>query len=297
MQLRAKPNDPNVHSNYGAYLRDVAKDDARAEQAYLRALELDPNHSNALGNLANLLWERGELDRAEEFYRHALEANPDNVNPRINFGKFLLWARDDLDAARAVCEQGMPTDNADLLALYCELLVREGAYARAVEQYARLYELRPESAEVALNYGTVLQAIGTPPAAVEPLYRQVLAHEPGNGKAKLNLAQIRYHLGADEEALNLVRGALGSPLEDGDRTEALWCWYAFVQNRECLVELRTLLLGGARSPGWDLTPVAARAIAVGHPSGEFLRFLGEVVVAARPIGELGRFSEWRDLAS
>ena len=295
VQLRAKPNDPNVHSNYGAYLRDAAKDDARAEQAYLRALELDPNHSNALGNLANILWERGELDRSEELYRHALEANPDNVTQRINFGRFLLWAREDPDAALALCEQGLPSDNANLLSLYCELLVRGGAYARAVEPYARLYELRPESAEVALQCGAVLQATGAAPAAVEPFYRQVLAQEPDNGKVKLNLAQIRYLMGANEEALDLVRGALGSGLEDGDRTEALWCWYAFEQNRECLVELRTLLLGGARSRGWDLTPVVGRAIALGHSAGDFLRVLSEVVVGTRPLEEVDRFPEWRDL--
>ncbi len=296
VQLRAKPNDPDIHNNYGAYLRDIAKYDARAEQAYLRALELDPNHSHALGNLANLLWERGELDRAEELYRHALEANPDNVTQRINFGRFLLSAREDLDTALAVCEQGLPTDNADLLTLYCGLLVRGGEYARAAEHYSRLYELRPQSAEVGLNYGTVLQLTDGAPATVESLYRQVLAQEPDNGKAMLNLAQLRYRMGAATEARTLIRGALGSQLASGERAEALCCWYAFDQERESLLELMSLLLAGARSLGWDLNPVVDTAIARGHPAGGFLRILGEVVVGAKPLEELNRFTEWRDLA-
>jgi Tfp pilus assembly protein PilF len=296
VQLRAKPNDPNAHNNYGAYLRDVVKDDSRAEQAYLRALELDPNHSNALGNLANLLWDRGELDRAEELYRHALQAGPDNVTQRINFGKFLLSARGDLDAALAVCEQGLPSDNADLLALYCELLVRGGAYARAAEHYASLYKLRPESADVALNYGTVLQVTGTAPATVESLYRQVLTQEPDNGKAMLNLAQIRYRMGAAKEAGTLIRGALRSQLASGEKAEALYCWYAFEQKRESLLQLRALLLAEARSLGWDLNPVAEMSIALGHPAGNFVRVLGEVVVGTKPLEELNRFTEWRNLA-
>jgi Tfp pilus assembly protein PilF len=295
VQLRAKPKDPNVHNNYGAYLRDVAKDDARAEQAYLRALELDPNHSNALGNLANLLWERGELDRAEELYRHALEADPDNVTQRINFGRFLISAREDLDAALSVCEQGLPSDNANLVTLYCELLVRGGAYARATEHYARLYELRPESTEVALNYATVLQATGTAPATAESLYRQVLTQEPDNGKAMLNLAQLRYRMGAGKEARTLIRDALRSQLAGGEKAEALYCWYAFEQKRESLVQLKALLLTEARSPGWDLNPVAEMSISLGHPASDFLRVLGEVVVGSKPLKELDRFTEWRDL--
>src|SRR5205823_6607759 len=41
-QLRDKPNDGAVHSNYGAFLQEVEKDLDGAERAYRRALELDP---------------------------------------------------------------------------------------------------------------------------------------------------------------------------------------------------------------------------------------------------------------
>jgi len=37
IQLREKPNDPNVHNNFGAYLLDVRKDSVGAEAAYTRA--------------------------------------------------------------------------------------------------------------------------------------------------------------------------------------------------------------------------------------------------------------------
>lgn len=297
VQVREKPNDPNVHNNYGTYLRDVAKDDSRAEQAYLRALELDPDHSNALGNLANVLWDRGELDRAEELYQQAVAADTKNVTHRVNLGKFLLNARNDAEAALKVCEEGRPdeSDNPPLLELHCLLLARKGEYDRAAEQYDRLYKLRPDSPEIALRYGAVLHAAGAALETAEPLYRQVLAQEPTNGQAMLNLAQIRFQLGAEEEAGALVRAALKAELTEGEKVEALFCWYAFEGNRGTLRELRTLLVRGARSRGWDLTPVVARAVAVGHEDVDFLRVLGAVVVDAKPLRELGDLPLWRGL--
>jgi hypothetical protein len=104
-------------------------------------------------------------------------------------------------------------------------------------------------------------------------------------------------MGAGKEARMLIRGALGSQLPNGEKAEALYCWYAFEQKRESLVELRSLLFAGARSPGWDLSPVIEMAIALGHPAGDFLRVLGEVVVGTKPLEELHRFTEWRDLTN
>ena len=45
-----------------------------AEEAYQKALELDPTLSNALTNLGNLEYRRGgQLDSAEIYYRKALD--------------------------------------------------------------------------------------------------------------------------------------------------------------------------------------------------------------------------------
>lgn len=68
----------------GVDLEAVSPEDAPA--AYLRALELDPYHSDAHVNLGRLLQEAGEFDAAEEHYNHALTAEPDNVLAAFNLG-------------------------------------------------------------------------------------------------------------------------------------------------------------------------------------------------------------------
>ena len=68
----------------GVDLEAVSPEDAPA--AYLRALELDPYHSDAHVNIGRLLQEAGEYGAAEEHYRHALTAEPDNVLAAFNLG-------------------------------------------------------------------------------------------------------------------------------------------------------------------------------------------------------------------
>jgi Flp pilus assembly protein TadD len=296
-RIREKPDDASNHNNYGAYLRDVTKDDARAEQEYLRALELDPDHAPALGNLALLLTDRGDLDRAEDMHFQAVAAAANNDNLRANLVEFLRRQRGDIDAALRVCEAGNPTASGDphLFEEHGLLLILKRDYARAADQYERVYKMRPDLAGVAFDYGTVLQCVGAPPAKIEPLYRQVLAQEPGHAPAMLNLAQVRFQLGATQEAIALLRQALKGELQEGQKVEALFCWFAFENRREALHELRGLLTRGARSKGWDLTPVVETAVALGHGEDSFLRALAAVVVGEADVQALDASPRWREL--
>jgi len=61
-------------------------DAPRARQAYEKALQLSPTHSDALVNLGRLLHEEGDAGGAEQLYRRALDLRPADATAAFNLG-------------------------------------------------------------------------------------------------------------------------------------------------------------------------------------------------------------------
>lgn len=61
-------------------------DSEQARRAYLRAIELEPLHADALVNLGRLLHEIGDVAGAAERYRRALAARPGHATAAYNLG-------------------------------------------------------------------------------------------------------------------------------------------------------------------------------------------------------------------
>jgi len=66
-----------------------ASDPARAREAYQRALDLDPDLTDAHINLGRQLQLAGERGRAEPHYREAVRLAPDDPTPHFNLGVLL----------------------------------------------------------------------------------------------------------------------------------------------------------------------------------------------------------------
>lgn len=113
---------------FEAGCRLEADDPAEARQAYLRALELEPEHSEAHLNLGRMLHEDGSLDEAESHYRAALAAQPQSATAAFNLGVVL----EDLGKIE-------PAIEAYLLAV-----ASDPDFADAHYNLSRLYESRGE---------------------------------------------------------------------------------------------------------------------------------------------------------
>jgi DNA-binding transcriptional MerR regulator len=81
----------------------------QAEQAYQKALSLDPTLSNALTNLGNLEYRRDQLEAAEQYYRRALECDPEQPEALYNLG-FLHFERDEVDEAVFLFREALKSD-------------------------------------------------------------------------------------------------------------------------------------------------------------------------------------------
>ena len=80
-----------------------------AERAYQKALELDPTLSNALTNLGNLEYRRGDLGSAEVYYRRALACDPEQPEALYNLG-FVHFERDELNEAVFYFTEALTSD-------------------------------------------------------------------------------------------------------------------------------------------------------------------------------------------
>lgn len=96
--LHARPTTPEQRRTaYEHYLEGCRLDEApdtydQAEEAYRRALEVDPSLANALTNLGNLHYRRGRVSDAEAMYRRALSVDAEQPEALYNLG-FLSFER------------------------------------------------------------------------------------------------------------------------------------------------------------------------------------------------------------
>ena len=74
---REQPDEPQGHAGRGLALHWLARPE-EAEDAYRRALEIEPRYPLALKHLGVLLQERGQLDAAAECFEKLLQANRDD---------------------------------------------------------------------------------------------------------------------------------------------------------------------------------------------------------------------------
>lgn len=84
-------------------------DAEEAQQAYERAIALDPNHADAHVNLGRLLHEQKAPAAAEKHYRAALKADPEHDTAAFNLG-VALEDRGKLREAAAAYERALVSD-------------------------------------------------------------------------------------------------------------------------------------------------------------------------------------------
>ncbi len=139
-----------------------------AESYYRQALDFRSSHVPTLGNLANVLVNKGELYEAEELLHKALRLRP--YDPMIlNNMANLYNAKGDLDEATKFFQRGLdehPHDE-NLLANYGLLLHNNGRWVEAEPILRRALDINPQREGIAQILATVLLMLGRDEETVE----------------------------------------------------------------------------------------------------------------------------------
>jgi tetratricopeptide (TPR) repeat protein len=185
---------------------------AEAEQAYLRALALRPEHPGARNNLGLLHLRQGRLPQAREQFEALLRASPDNIPARLNLGAALMGLGQWQEAAeqyRQALAQGEGGGEAEeklgLIALN-----HQGAPAAALDYVDRALARRRHPPLLVLR-GAALRALGRPSEA-QAAYQEALGLDPDCPEAWYNLGNL-WAEGGDQEGARAayLRAARAAP--------------------------------------------------------------------------------------
>jgi protein O-mannosyl-transferase len=291
-------------SSYGTYVLNTSQDYDQVERIWRGVLRGNPHNANTLGLYAWFLqYIRGDADEAEKYYQRALRADPNRVIELDAYALLLENVRKDYAGAEKLYQRALELDpdHANTLgdyAVFLELIRKD--YDRAEEMYLHAVAVDRTHANNLANYAAFSQIVRKDYEKAQHLYERALEQNFWNTSALGNYAGLMLAMGgfvAGNSALNQVIerfswGPTGTGLE-----AEVW-FYAYAHWREdkraeALKELKKVLTGGLRSPGWDLNPNVERARADGHPEIEWVQVLADVITKDEDMGKLDAWPEWQ----
>jgi Tfp pilus assembly protein PilF len=290
IQLEDNPENPETHSNYGVYLLDKKNDVDGAERAFREALAIDPAYVNAIGNLAHVILRRGGDAEADALYRQALDIAPGQENATYNYVAFLVHRRGALTQARGIVESGIrltPTSGR-LRILLGEIELLEGRPGPALAAFRDVRTLRAEQALVEAGYAVALHMSGAPIEDCIASYRTAIALNPTIGGLHLNMAQLMYAVGLNEQGKTMLRRAWQLKLDAQSQLEAHFYEIAHgsADAAPAVSSMRRLLETGARM-NWNMAMTLERVRTLDPTRAKLLSHLRDVLVGNAPISNLG----------
>ncbi|NKB87576.1 MAG: tetratricopeptide repeat protein [Acidobacteria bacterium] len=165
--------DPTVRSGFQRGLQlQKAGDLGGAEDAYLRALKLDPDNARINANLAVLYEGQGRFQLAERHLRRALNVDPQNASAHNNLG-VVLYRMGNLDGALIEFNRALALDAKQLDAYTNKGLIfmRWGRYEDARRAFSQVIVADPENALAHYNLGLVYEELQMWDQAIDSYYR------------------------------------------------------------------------------------------------------------------------------
>ena len=179
---------------WGFYMLGLAQmkagDADVAEESFLAALDLKPDHQKSLINYGRVLIELGRSDEAREQIEIALAVNPENNSARRVLGR-IQHNSGQLEEAAQTYQVVLRTQQDDAWALNNLGLIRieQERFADAVAPLAKAASLKSDVACIQNNLGVALERTGQYTAAGEA-FAQALAADTGYEKAEISMARL-----------------------------------------------------------------------------------------------------------
>ena len=172
-----------------------------------RALDLDPEHTDALFELASLLRALRRYGEALELLERHRRLVPDDFQVLADIGRCLSGLRRFAEAETMLRRALEGLDDANTRYDLGLVLDREGRVKEAIAEYQRAIERNPNHRDALNNLGVAFARQGQLPRAVRQ-FERLVAVDPDNADAHTNLGVMLLSQGARDLAAREFRVAL-----------------------------------------------------------------------------------------
>ena len=188
---------------------------AKAENAFEKALSIDPHHVKSLVNLSRVFIDQKRHDDALDRLTRAADIDPDSTDVYRLLGR-TYHAQGKTDEAVGAYRRAIELDERDAWSMnnLGLLLLEKQRAGEALPLLAKAVELRNDVPAFHNNLGMALEHTGRFRAAATA-YAGALTADPGYDKAKQNLARVEAVKGDREEPFELDKAAKDSD-EEGE---------------------------------------------------------------------------------
>ncbi|SDZ75440.1 putative PEP-CTERM system TPR-repeat lipoprotein [Nitrosospira multiformis] len=200
-----------IQPNYFPTIANLARLDIQdkkpdaARKRFEAILEKDKKNIQAMVALAGLAVNQGQNQKATEWLERAMQANPDVLQPAILLGTHYLRLGEKQKAlALAKKLEGTHSKDSAVLDLLAQAQLANNDKSSALESYARLAVVQPESPLVQFRIASIHMAMRNLSAASDAL-KKSLAIKPDYLAAQLAQIDIEAEQGNYEKAIAMAR--------------------------------------------------------------------------------------------
>ena len=194
----------------------------KAQLAYERVLDLDPDYQGAWLNLGSTVFRQGETDKALNMYRKEQKAfSSPSVLLQMGRAYTRLW---EVDSAEHVYQQAIAADSSYAAAYFrlSELYKEKGELELALEYSHRGLSLDPDNLNYRYQLGSLLLINGQIEEAIDH-FRQIVQQHPWHYLSHFYLGQALELLGnhAEGERFRIMADSLGKIQEEIEKWQSL----------------------------------------------------------------------------
>ncbi|MBN1559018.1 tetratricopeptide repeat protein [candidate division KSB1 bacterium] len=175
-----------------------------ATDEYKETQYINADHETALLNLAILALQQGDLEEAEQAYKKAIEIEPLFAHSYINLADLYRLQERESDAEKTLLSAlAIDPDLAEIHHALGLAYVRQGQYERSLDYLKKAAELSPETSYFTYVYAIALHSTSKTDAALDVLADGLRRH-PYDRDILFSLATLNRDIGRIDSALEYV---------------------------------------------------------------------------------------------